>query len=383
MRSCDGCREYRVALRGMRRSFAALAPVGARPDRAGRPSCSASAARPRGAAAGGAAAGGGGRRGRRRRRGRDRLQGRRRRLHGRDRDRRRRRGQRTRSADRTRRRAAKTQGRRSARSRTPSQAPVVVEPRGRPQVQTPAPAQSRRPRRAEAQDVVGEGQARRRDEGRAGRARRDRGPARARGRRAAPPPTRSSRPAAPARPTPPPTRPPTPDRAGRRADARRDATGEPPRARRPLRRPTRRPPAMAAATAVAELPSGSPPPAGADRYASPAIDYPEPLAHETLLVRRGRRSGLFTMVAVHSTARGPALGGCRMWTYDDSRSAVRDVLRLSRAMTFKAAVRGPPAGRRQGRDHAAPGRGRAHARAPAGRARRTSATPSMRSAATT
>jgi leucine dehydrogenase len=63
-----------------------------------------------------------------------------------------------------------------------------------------------------------------------------------------------------------------------------------------------------------------------------------------LLVRRGRRSGLFTMVAVHSTARGPALGGCRMWTYDDSRAAVRDVLRLSRAMTFKAAVAGLPLG---------------------------------------
>src|SRR4051794_20759243 len=50
------------------------------------------------------------------------------------------------------------------------------------------------------------------------------------------------------------------------------------------------------------------------------------------------------MVAVHSTARGPALGGCRMWTYDDSRAAVRDVLRLSRAMTFKAAVAGLPLG---------------------------------------
>jgi leucine dehydrogenase len=50
------------------------------------------------------------------------------------------------------------------------------------------------------------------------------------------------------------------------------------------------------------------------------------------------------MVAVHSTARGPALGGCRMWTYGDSRDAVRDVLRLSRAMTFKAAVAGLPLG---------------------------------------
>jgi leucine dehydrogenase len=50
------------------------------------------------------------------------------------------------------------------------------------------------------------------------------------------------------------------------------------------------------------------------------------------------------MVAVHSTARGPSLGGCRMWTYADSRAAVRDVLRLSRAMTFKAAVAGLPLG---------------------------------------
>jgi leucine dehydrogenase len=57
-----------------------------------------------------------------------------------------------------------------------------------------------------------------------------------------------------------------------------------------------------------------------------------------VLVRRGRRSGLFTFVAVHSTARGPALGGCRMWAYDDARAAMRDAMRLSRAMTFKAAV---------------------------------------------
>lgn len=61
-------------------------------------------------------------------------------------------------------------------------------------------------------------------------------------------------------------------------------------------------------------------------------------------MRRGARSGLFTMVAVHSSVRGPALGGCRMWHYDDSRAAMRDVLRLSRAMTFKSAVAGLPLG---------------------------------------
>ena len=68
------------------------------------------------------------------------------------------------------------------------------------------------------------------------------------------------------------------------------------------------------------------------------------LEHEQLLVRRGTRSGHYCIVAVHSTVRGPALGGCRMWRYDDSRAAVRDALRLSRAMTYKSAVAGLPLG---------------------------------------
>ena len=62
------------------------------------------------------------------------------------------------------------------------------------------------------------------------------------------------------------------------------------------------------------------------------------------MVRRGLRSGLYTIVAIHSTVRGPSLGGCRMWRYDDSRAALRDALRLSRAMTFKAAVADLPLG---------------------------------------
>jgi leucine dehydrogenase len=61
-------------------------------------------------------------------------------------------------------------------------------------------------------------------------------------------------------------------------------------------------------------------------------------------VRRGRRSGLYTLIAIHSTVRGPSLGGCRVWGYGDARLAVRDVLRLSRAMTFKAAVADLPLG---------------------------------------
>jgi leucine dehydrogenase len=66
--------------------------------------------------------------------------------------------------------------------------------------------------------------------------------------------------------------------------------------------------------------------------------------HEEILVRRGKRSGLFTLVAVHNTARGPGLGGCRMWSYNDTRAALRDVMRLSEGMTYKAAVAGLPLG---------------------------------------
>src|SRR4051812_36220678 len=72
--------------------------------------------------------------------------------------------------------------------------------------------------------------------------------------------------------------------------------------------------------------------------------YLAPLDHEEVVIRRGRRSGRYTIVAVHSTARGPSLGGCRLWTYDDNRAALRDALRLSEGMTYKAAVAGLPQG---------------------------------------
>jgi len=50
------------------------------------------------------------------------------------------------------------------------------------------------------------------------------------------------------------------------------------------------------------------------------------------------------MVAVHSTARGPALGGVRLWTYASEPLAVLDVVRLSRAMSYKNAAAGLPLG---------------------------------------
>jgi leucine dehydrogenase len=64
------------------------------------------------------------------------------------------------------------------------------------------------------------------------------------------------------------------------------------------------------------------------------------LNHELLLVRRGARSGAYTIVAVHSTTLGPALGGCRLTTYAHPADAIQDALRLAAGMTYKAAVAG-------------------------------------------
>jgi leucine dehydrogenase len=73
-----------------------------------------------------------------------------------------------------------------------------------------------------------------------------------------------------------------------------------------------------------------------DRSTTPLIS----LDHEELVIRRGRRSGVYTIVAVHSTQLGPALGGCRLWRYASSADGARDALQLARAMTFKAAAAG-------------------------------------------
>src|SRR5581483_11069923 len=66
--------------------------------------------------------------------------------------------------------------------------------------------------------------------------------------------------------------------------------------------------------------------------------------HEQLLFCSDRASGLQAMIAIHNTRLGPALGGCRMWPYPSFDAALSDVLRLSKAMTYKAAVAGLPLG---------------------------------------
>jgi leucine dehydrogenase len=72
----------------------------------------------------------------------------------------------------------------------------------------------------------------------------------------------------------------------------------------------------------------------------PPSPLPGELPHETLHVVKGRRSGLTISIAVHSTTLGPALGGCRVWTYDSWQEAVADSLRLAEGMTFKNAAAG-------------------------------------------
>ena len=67
---------------------------------------------------------------------------------------------------------------------------------------------------------------------------------------------------------------------------------------------------------------------------------PVPFEHEELAVRRGERSGAYAIVAIHSTALGPALGGVRMWHYSTPMDASRDALRLAQGMTLKAAAAG-------------------------------------------
>jgi glutamate dehydrogenase/leucine dehydrogenase len=62
--------------------------------------------------------------------------------------------------------------------------------------------------------------------------------------------------------------------------------------------------------------------------------------HEDVVVIRRPRSGLRTIIAVHSTLLGPSLGGARFCPYEDDAAALHDVLRLSRAMTEKAALAG-------------------------------------------
>ncbi len=66
--------------------------------------------------------------------------------------------------------------------------------------------------------------------------------------------------------------------------------------------------------------------------------------HEQVVFCHDAASGLKAIIAIHNTNRGPALGGCRMWSYASEAEAVTDVLRLSRGMTYKSALAKLPYG---------------------------------------
>ena len=70
------------------------------------------------------------------------------------------------------------------------------------------------------------------------------------------------------------------------------------------------------------------------------FDHAEFDNHESLHYFHDESSGLHAIIAVHSTALGPAAGGCRRWTYASDADALTDALRLSRGMTYKNAVAG-------------------------------------------
>jgi leucine dehydrogenase len=66
----------------------------------------------------------------------------------------------------------------------------------------------------------------------------------------------------------------------------------------------------------------------------------ETMGHEQVVFCHDPSSGLRAIIGIHDTTLGPALGGTRLWSYESEEEALRDVLRLSRGMTFKAACAG-------------------------------------------
>ncbi|MFB0516170.1 MAG: Glu/Leu/Phe/Val dehydrogenase dimerization domain-containing protein, partial [Candidatus Neomarinimicrobiota bacterium] len=62
--------------------------------------------------------------------------------------------------------------------------------------------------------------------------------------------------------------------------------------------------------------------------------------HEQVVFCNESDIGLKAIIAIHDTTLGPSLGGCRFYNYESDEDALYDVLRLSRAMTYKASIAG-------------------------------------------
>lgn len=74
------------------------------------------------------------------------------------------------------------------------------------------------------------------------------------------------------------------------------------------------------------------------------VEKRPPTEHERVLFCSDPAAGYRGMIAVHSTALGPAVGGTRFWYYTNDEEALADLLRLSRGMTYKNALAGLPFG---------------------------------------
>lgn len=70
------------------------------------------------------------------------------------------------------------------------------------------------------------------------------------------------------------------------------------------------------------------------------FDFMEEFDHEQIIYFYDKNTGLKGITAIHNTDLGPALGGTRLWNYETEEEALLDVIRLSRGMTYKAAVSG-------------------------------------------
>ena len=70
------------------------------------------------------------------------------------------------------------------------------------------------------------------------------------------------------------------------------------------------------------------------------VDKMDIMGHEQVVFCADKVTGLKAIIAIHDTTLGPALGGTRMWNYENEEKALDDVLRLSRGMSFKAAISG-------------------------------------------
>ncbi len=70
------------------------------------------------------------------------------------------------------------------------------------------------------------------------------------------------------------------------------------------------------------------------------LDQLSALGHKKVVFCNDPDTGLKAIIAIHDTTLGPALGGTRMWSYESEGEALEDVLRLSKAMTYKAAISG-------------------------------------------